>query len=210
MRLGCVLLAWLLASACTDGVGVPIREALGSAQEAGAPADSPLDAGLLPADAGTDAAGHCEGVQDWPADLARSEDELLQLINAVRGSGFECGGRLFDPRRPLLPSVELRCSARLHSMDMVRSGFVGRQGSDNSLPVDRMEAAGFPVGEADEAVANGELTAVDAFQDFRNHGTNVCRLLADRDFTHIGVGRYQGHWTVDLAEWQSSSGTGER
>jgi uncharacterized protein YkwD len=203
MRLGPGSLAALIATAaCTDGVGMPIREA--------APLSGERDAGqAVQPDAGGDAPRTCAAVADWPEDLADSEEALVRRINEVRTGRFECGGRTYDHEFPWLQSsAELRCAARLHSIDMAISGDFGREGSDGSLPHNRIQGAGFELGDHGELIAYypdyGERSAGDVFRNLFRNTNNACETFVDREYTHIGVGRYDGYWTVDFAEARDS------
>jgi uncharacterized protein YkwD len=138
------------------------------------------------------------------------------MINEVRFQG-QCDDRQFEPRPPLRSAPELQCSARLHSVDMAVNRLwpddgQGRDptiGSDGSEPSERMEAAGFPHGASGESLVRGEFSAMEAFDDLTMH-SNGCWGLSQLAFTHIGVGRHEGYWTVDFAEHDPTEGTDGR
>lgn len=202
MRFGHALLAGVLATfACSDGVGMPIREALETDRDPNA--DGGGRGGPV------DGYRTCPDVADWPADFADSESDLIVMLNEVRMHGFVCNDRRIDPLGPLQTALELRCSARLHSVDMAINDFFRREGSDGSLPGERMEAAGFEHFDSGESIVKIDVSAPEAFQDVVYHSdnyTNACSNLAEREFTHIGVGRYQDYWTIDFAEERSPEG----
>jgi uncharacterized protein YkwD len=195
--LAVVLLATIVA--CTDGIGTPLRQpALRQAPDGDPAADE---------DGGRDSheeldAQHCANALAWPESYAAGEDELLEAINAARREGFRCGDgdgdREVDEREPLQPSPALRCSARLHSLDMIERDFVGRSNPDGDGPRDRMRRAGFYPDDWDEAIEAGERSASSALASLLDDYDD-CMSLRSRELTHIGVGHYEDRWTVDLA-----------
>jgi uncharacterized protein YkwD len=120
------------------------------------------------------------------------ENQLVQLINKSR----EQAGC-----HRLGTDGHLRGSARAHSADMAKNGFVARRGSDGSSPQDRMRKAGYrrPKGED---VGSGYPTAqaaLDAWQADAGQGG----LLVDCDARAIGVGVVLAtdgtpYWTADF------------
>jgi hypothetical protein len=198
-----VLVATLANAACTDGVGTPIREELQS-DEDGGPTRGPD--GRTPRS--------CDDVAEWRRSVAESERELLEMINARRMEG-ECGNGQFEAHPPLRLAPELQCSARLHSADMFFNGLWDRDdedeesaiGSDGSYPSERMRAAGFEHGRSAESRVAREDSALEALEDLERIDSNGCWNLSQREFTHIGIGRYADFWTVDFAQELSAGGS---
>jgi len=200
--LAAVLLAMIVG--CTDGIGTPIRQR--------ALQQTPDDDTTADEDGGRDQheeldLEHCADSFDWPESYAAGEDELLEAINAARREGFRCGDgdgdgdgdRGVDEHAPpLRPSPALRCSARLHSRDMVERDFIGRSNPDGDGPGDRMRRAGFYVDDWDEAIESGARSASTALLALLDDYDD-CMSLRSRELTHIGVGNYEDRWTVDLA-----------
>jgi len=197
--LAVVLLATIVG--CTDGIGTPLRQrALQTDGDTAADEDGGRDQHEeLDLE-------HCADSFDWPESFAAGEDELLEAINAARREGFRCGDgdddgdsdREVDEREPLQLSPALRCSARLHSKDMVERDFMGRINPDGDGPRDRMRRAGFYVDDWDEAIESGERSASTALPAFLDTYDD-CMSLRSRRLTHIGVGHYEDRWTLDLA-----------
>lgn len=177
-----------LACACSDGIGVPIRLGALDQQDAAS------------GDAGFDELDdqHCRASFDWPQSFADDEAALLDAINALRERTIRCGEREVDDLPPLRVSQALRCSARLHSLDMVERDFVGRTNPDGDRPGERMREAGFDVEDWDESLALGERTAEGALEQLLDDGDD-CMNVATRQHTHIGIGRYEDRWTLDFA-----------
>jgi hypothetical protein len=198
------VLLWSSASAaCSDGIGMPIeRAAEASRLDGGADAgDAARPRGEPPTRA------PCHEVEDWPDDVAASELELIDRINIRRADAVPCTDRDSPAPLPLLQfAPELRCSARLHTRDRLRNPNIGlgTRGSDDSSPGTRMIAAGFELEDSGESNVQEEFSAREAMQDLlRNEpprGPEDCLNIRDRDYTHIGVGRWDGLWTVDYAQ----------
>lgn len=200
----------LVFSACGSGVGSPIRAAaanIGPMADAG---DRNADA-ALPSDAGAvsgevPATSHCAPVALWPPDQRTAEDKLVALINGERsmpfgggGGGMRgCGNRSFVPLAPLQVSGALRCSARLHTRDMLQRHYFSEVDQDGIDPGTRIVAAGGPAGPWGEAIERDytEPAQVLAALMARNEG---CQALTSSEFTVVGVGYTSQTWTLDFA-----------
>jgi len=181
--------------ACSDGIGVPIR--LGALDQDDAATDE--DGGFDERDRNELDQEHCEATFDWPESYADDEAGLLAAINALRGRSIRCGEREIDDLAPLRSSEALRCSARLHSLDMVQRDFIGRTNPDGDRPGERMFAAGFDVEDWDESLVIGEREPGRALQQLLDDDGDDCMNVGTRRHTHIGIGRYEDRWTVDFA-----------
>jgi uncharacterized protein YkwD len=124
-----------------------------------------------------------------PGDL---EDRLVSLVNRAR-SDAGC--------QSVKDDGHLHNSARTHSEDMARKGYVGRTGSDGSSFGDRIRRAGYrdPLGEA---VGRGYQTAQAALDAWLAAPDQRAPLL-DCGAKAIGVGvafAKDGtvYWTADL------------
>ena len=180
---------------CTDGAGAPIRE---RSLLPVADADVEIDD-----DGGFDErehfdAAYCAGTVAWPDSYDADERALLSAINEVRRRGLRCEDRELDRLEPLDESPALRCSARLHSLDMVERDFIGRTNPDGESPRDRMRRAGFNADESDESIVVGEPNATAVLEALLQEWDD-CNNVGSRELTHVGIGRYQDHWTLDFA-----------
>jgi uncharacterized protein YkwD len=225
-RSGCILVA-ALAAGCGDAVGTPIRaiakpDAALSLLDAGHPVDAMVDAtsratfvapGMFqPPPPGTGSGqdqgtrrssddvphtAYCFNVANWPQDSESDEQQMAQAINELRSRGVRCGDRVMGSLPALLLPAALRCSARLHSLDMAIAGYQGKRGSDGTSPGERMTMAGFTHGSVAESIEMG----TDASQVFINFASDseACANLANPQFTALGIGEYRGLWTFDFA-----------
>nr|BFE62801.1 hypothetical protein GCM10020063_073270 [Dactylosporangium thailandense] len=118
------------------------------------------------------------------------EDRVVQQINGERRK-HRCEALQVDGK--------LRTAARGHAADMAARDFTGTRGSDGSSPQDRISAAGFSGGFADELTAKGG-DAGDVVKRWM-HDDDTKDMLLDCDITSIGVGAAMrgrtAYWTVD-------------
>ena len=111
--------------------------------------------------------------------LSSPTEDVVALVNQERAKAG-C--------RPLRVSPQLSASAQAHSQDMALNNFVSHTGSNGSSPWDRMEAAGYTAGVA-ENVAAGFATADAVMTAFMHSGHHRAHIL-DCSFSEIGVGFY--------------------
>lgn len=120
------------------------------------------------------------------------ESQLISLINKGREAAgcdkLDANGRL-------------RNSARAHSADMAKNGYVGRKGSDDSSPQDRMRKAGYKHPKS-ENVGSGYPSAQAAYDAWRSD-SGQSGALDDCDLKAVGVGVVLAkdgtpYWTADF------------
>ncbi len=117
--------------------------------------------------------------------------EVVRLTNAARARRG-CG--------PLRVDARLTRAARVHSLEMARSGQFTHESPDGSAPWDRMERAGYYAGAA-ENIGRGYVSAQEAVSgwlDSPDHRENILNC----EFRAIGVGVVSGPegpwWTQDF------------
>lgn len=121
---------------------------------------------------------------------ARTAVRVLELVNDERRQAG-CGPLSLDPR--------LGASARHHSRDMARRGYMSHQGSDGTGPLDRIRSTGYRAAVWGENVASGYRTAdqvVNAWMDSPEHRDNIL----DCDYAQMGIARAEpgDYWTQDF------------
>lgn len=162
---------------------------------------------------------HCAAVADWDPAWTQWEDEVLLLVNEYRAAGANCDSQgQFAATQPLAMDAILRCSSRLHSLDMFERDYFDHTNPDGEDPFDRMEDAGFSGSYMGENIAWGQSspTAVmEAWIDSDGHCANVM----NPNFTLLGVGYYPGSdnwrdgqhfWTQNLGAPRRQGGRGDR
>lgn len=167
------------AGGAGDGVGADADEAAGMSL---GPSDEPQvpDTEL------------CAAVADWDPAWVQFEEEVLLLVNEFRSQPADCGEEgQFAAAAPLTMNPILRCSARLHSLDMFERNFFEHTTPDGVDPFERMAEAGFVGSGGGENIALGQRSAaevMDAWMDSDGHCANVMRAAFDT----IGVGYHPG------------------
>jgi uncharacterized protein YkwD len=143
-------------------------------------------------DTGTPAGDHCSPTEGWDSQWVALEDEVLAIVNMHRAAGASCGGEAFGPAPALVMQANLRCAARLHSMDMHERGYFAHETPDGQSPWDRMEEAGYVDWRAvAENIAAGSPTADGVMQGWMS-STGHCRNIMNGDLTEIGIGYFPG------------------
>jgi uncharacterized protein YkwD len=135
---------------------------------------------------------YCAAVADWDPEWIQFEEEVLQLVNEARSQPADCGseGR-FAAAAPVVMNAVLRCSARLHSLDMFERQYFGHTNPDGLDPFERMAAAGFHGAGAGENIAVGQTSpeqVMRSWMDSDGHCANVMRPK----FALLGVGYHPG------------------
>jgi uncharacterized protein YkwD len=147
----------------------------------------------------------CATVTQWPTERTNAEQSLLDAIFEIRNvPAFVCeGSGIVDWAWIGLPllrfSPELRCSARLHSVDMAQRGFYSLTDPDGIGPPERMRAAGFGTAWLWAEWIHRGSDPDEAFEYLTKLDNWACTYLTDSRLTAIGVGYYEGYWTLDLA-----------
>jgi uncharacterized protein YkwD len=146
---------------------------------------------------------HCESVVEWDSESAEAERGLFRFLNSARASALPCANQATGPLPPLELRPELRCAARLHSRDMSEREFFDHVNPDGVGPEDRMRRAGASFAVASETIARdaemGEFqNRYQAIAELFDAGGSDCNNLADARFDAVGIGVFQGLWTLDF------------
>src|SRR5690606_12028464 len=89
-------------------------------------------------------ATYCSDTTNWPIAYTTLEFQILDIVNQRRAEGANCGASgYFPPVGPLQMDSSLRCSARMHSKDMVDRDYFSHTNPEGDGPRPRMEAAGY-------------------------------------------------------------------
>jgi uncharacterized protein YkwD len=134
----------------------------------------------------------CAAVADWDPAWVQFEEEVLLLVNEFRAQPADCGVEgQFASAAPLTMNPVLRCSARLHSLDMFERDYFDHDTPDGVDPFQRMAEAGFVGSGGGENIALGQRSpeeVMDAWMESDGHCANVMRAAFDT----IGVGFHPG------------------
>ncbi len=145
---------------------------------------------------------HCAPVNEWLFMDSMDEEGLLNSLNAIRSTDGLCGEGVSPfPVPSLVMSPELRCSARLHALDMVSLGFRDEVSPWGATPLDRVTMAGYVPYVAVEVIAEsmpGTRPYMVLAALVEPAGLD-CEKLLDPGLIHVGIGLVEGVWTIDLA-----------
>lgn len=150
---------------------------------------------------------YCEDTFNWPIAYTALEFQILDLVNQRRAEGATCGDAgYFPPAGPLQMDSSLRCSARMHSMDMATRNYFSHNTiqPEGYTPRQRMELAGYTNNGWGENIAAGNSTAAQTMQQWMN-SPGHCSGIMNSNYTLIGVGYYPGmgaqyghYWTQNF------------
>lgn len=123
-----------------------------------------------------------------------NEAVMLQLVNAYRSKGCNCGDEYFDATTPLTWNDTLELAAYNHSTDMNSKNFFDHKGSDGSMANNRIEKYNYNWTAYGENIASGyqtESEVVEAWIKSPGH----CKNIMNPNFEEIGVARAGDYWT---------------
>jgi uncharacterized protein YkwD len=129
-------------------------------------------------------------------------------VNEMRSEPADCGVEgEFAAAAPLTMNPILRCSARLHSLDMYERDYFDHDTPDGIDPFQRMAEAGFVGSGGGENIALGQSTPEEvmaAWMESDGHCANVMRAAFDT----IGVGYHPGEGRVGIGSnyWTQNFG----
>jgi uncharacterized protein YkwD len=131
---------------------------------------------------------HCAAVADWDPEWVQFEEEVLELVNEFRSGPADCGVEgQFQAAPPLAMDATLRCSARLHSVDMFEREYFDHNNPDGLDPFQRMQEAGFDGQRMGENIAQGQRTPADVMDDWMASDGH-CANIMQPQYTLIGIG----------------------
>jgi uncharacterized protein YkwD len=116
------------------------------------------------------------------------EQEVLRLTNTERAN---------HGLRPLEWDSRLGSAARSHSADMARRDFFSHTTPEGITFNQRITRAGFSWRLTGENIARGQTMPEAVVRSWMNSPGQRANIL-DSDFTHLGVGFDQNHWTQKL------------
>lgn len=146
------------------------------------------------------------GAMKWPEPLPSWELEVLELVNAARAVGADCGsmGQL-GPSAPLRMNASLHCAARVHSQDMAVRNYFDHVNPEGESPFVRIDRAGYGgYAAAAENIAAGTDTPEATVMGWLASDGHCANMLSP-EYTEIGVGAYEGpgdyvyYWTQTFA-----------
>ncbi len=133
------------------------------------------------------------------ADMDAFEAEVLRLTNKARSHSRKCGGKRMKKAKPLRWNPTLAATANAHSADMATRDYFSHYAPGGVSPFQRIRAAGYRYRAAGENIAAGRsLSSPEAVVRAWLKSPAHCRVLMNRSYKDLGVGRVEGagKWTV--------------
>jgi uncharacterized protein YkwD len=141
-----------------------------------------------------------------PRDADLISRRVLELTNAARADGRQCGREPFGAAPPLTLSPLLSHVAMEHSKDMAAHDLFDHIGSDGQSPGDRMPRAGYKWRMAGENIASGVMTADGVVNGWLNSPHHCENIMGPR-FTEMGVAYFYDPKSADGIYWTQVFGT---
>ncbi|OKL37327.1 CAP domain-containing protein [Domibacillus mangrovi] len=113
------------------------------------------------------------------------EQQVFELVNQERAK---------QGVKALQLDTKLSDVARTKSQDMKNKGYFSHQSPTYGSPFDMMKQFGITYKAAGENIAKGQKTPEEVMNAWMNSDGHRKNILSP-DFTHIGVGYVDGHWT---------------
>ena len=144
-----------------------------------------------------------------PHDADQISRRVLELTNAARAEGRQCGREPFGAAQPLTLSPLLSRVAMEHSKDMAAHNLFDHSGSDGKSPSDRMTQAGYKWRMAGENIASGVTTAEAVVGGWLKSPDHCENMMGPR-FTEMGIAYYYDAESADGIYWTQVFGTPAR
>ncbi len=120
---------------------------------------------------------------------------LLELVNAQRAQGCDCGTRgSFAPADPVTWNDTLELAAGDHSLDMYTNNFFSHTGSDSASAGDRITRREYSWARYGENIASGYKTEQDVINGWLNSDGH-CSNIMNPNFKEMGVAKVNKYWT---------------
>ena len=136
----------------------------------------------------------CQPQAMWDTSAAAFEAEVLEIVNQRRSEGATCGGETFGPTGPMVLDYQLRCAARMHSLDMDTRDFFDHTNPDGESPWDRIDKTDYSANATGENIAAGYPTPADVMVGWMD-SPGHCSNIMNPNSNELGVGYYESYWT---------------
>lgn len=191
--LGSLAVLTLALGACSteggdeDGMGSGDEQSEAGSETVGETTDDGPGVGDVPNDS-----EYCSAVAMWDPAEAALEEQVLAIVNQRRAEGADCGSEgSFAPAPPLTMNGQLRCAARVHSLDMATRNYFSHDTPEGVGPGARVDASGYQWSTWGENIAAGSPDAAGTMDQWMNSDGH-CSNIMDPDYTELGVGYAPG------------------
>lgn len=107
-------------------------------------------------------------------------EQMLDLVNAARAQPRACGRERFPAAAPLQRSVALERAAAVHAEEMAEHTFMSHEGTDGSMPAERVTAVGYAWTAVAENVAAGQSTPKQVVESWLSSAGHCANLMSPR------------------------------
>jgi len=132
----------------------------------------------------------CQNADSWPQSWINYENRVVDLVNARRRQGANCGGYWYSA----VPSVRLNSrltrSSRCHAADMTNNGYFSHTSQDGRSISDRVHQAGYSMRAVGENIAYGQQSPEAVVEGWMNSPGHCANIM--KNFKEIGVGFVAG------------------
>ncbi len=144
-----------------------------------------------------------------PREAEAISRRVLELTNAARASGRQCGREPFAAAPPLTLNSTLEHAAMAHSKDMAAHDVLDHRGSDGTSPADRVTKAGYKWRMIGENLASGVTTADEVVSGWLGSPHHCENIMGPR-FSQMGVAYYFNPKSAGGIYWTQVFGTPAR
>ena len=140
----------------------------------------------------------CQKVKpfDRNEESAVDKELVLQLINAYRASGCDCGSEgYFAPATAVVWNDTLEQAAKVHSTDMYTNKNFSHTGSDGSSMTDRVKRLGYNWALCGENIGQGHKNEEQVIKGWIN-SPGHCSNIMYPTFKEIGMAKTGDYWTL--------------
>ena|SRR5438309_1464762 len=130
-----------------------------------------------------------------PATVNRTK--MLQLVNAVRSKGCQCGDTYYYPAAPVIWNTQLETAAYNHTADMAKNNFFSHTGTDGNRAGNRLERVNYHWKTYGENIGQGYKTENEMIQGWLA-SPGHCKNIMNKTYTEMGVARVGNLWTQDF------------
>lgn len=122
---------------------------------------------------------------------------MLQLVNAVRSKGRQCGDTYYYPATALQWNSQLETAAATHSNDMYRNKYFSHKDAQGRNGGYRIEQAGYDWTAFGENIATGyknEKEVIEGWLQSPGH----CKNIMNPIYKEMGVARSGNVWVQEF------------
>jgi uncharacterized protein YkwD len=144
-------------------------------------------------------------IKSTPCETTGLRQAMLQQVNAARARGFNCGGQVFGPARPVSWNDRLASAAMMHSKDMAETNYFDHQSPRGTRAPHRAEAQGYNWLSVGENIAAGEMYTAQNVVDGWLKSPSHCSNIMEPGYAELAVAcesrpgsTYGKYWTMVL------------